>query len=236
MPRKNLKVINVKSSPFCLSDAIVGIGGLSDHCLDITHHGRKFKDVVPHCNTGYSNLIWRFRNHIMNNMNFSNNNNNYYYYYNNRDTGDVKQLRPRHLISVFGRKDGKRMPRGIYDMVQQLGEKYDVTVQYFSELHDQSFDSQVDLVRESTVLVTPSGGASFIGLFLPRGASMLLFADEEKEGFLDFGFYSSLSHIEVSYLPLKSRINFLEVDPILLEKSIARALDSFDNFHDSLFS
>ena len=195
LSRRPLQHLTANNESFCVSDLIVGIGMLSDHCEDRTFHGR-LPDGDPRCNYGSAQTFWRFREHLFNNA--------------RSKRGDLQATRHNvtaATIVVCTRRTGNKLYRlpSNYERVMRTVALILNTTITFVDITTMPIDEQIDLVSQAQLLTSPAGGASFIGLFLPKGASMVLFSDKTHDRQLDFGFFSALSHVEVTYILTKRR-------------------------------
>jgi hypothetical protein len=178
-----LKRLNYNSKEeFCVSDLAVGIGMLTDHCKDASVHGRLTQESSM-CNIGMSNSIWDFRSHVLNRI-----------LLNDTKTNDF-------YITVMMRTDGKRWPSNTEDLLSVMNQtaiKWNIKLLIINEIHKLTLKEQLEIMKNTIVLITTSGGSSFIGLFLPKGSSMILVSP--MDSLLDFHFWEYVSHTKVQYI------------------------------------
>ena len=199
LSRRPLQLMTADNESFCVSDLIVGIGMLSDHCDDRTGHGR-LQNEEAHCNYGSAQQFWRFREHLVNNSRSR-----------ARTKRGALRATRRNITTATIVVSTRRMG----DKVYRLPSNYEQAMRSVALILNQSIifvdiatlpiGEQIKLVSQAQLLTSAAGGASFIGLFLPKGASMILFSDETHDRQLDFGFFAALSHIDVTYVLSKRR-------------------------------
>jgi hypothetical protein len=97
-----------------------------------------------------------------------------------------------------------RLPSNYEEVMRRVALVLNQTIA-FVDMASMSIGEQIRLVSQATLLTSSAGGGSFIGLFLPKGASMILFSDKTHDRQLDFGFFSALSHVEVTYILTERR-------------------------------
>lgn len=199
LSKRPLQRMTADNASFCVTDLIVGVGMLTDHCADLTGHGR-WRDTEPNCNHGLAQQFWRFRGHLVSNA---------------RSLRRARARRVRALrgnvttaaIVVCTRRTGNklyRLPSNYEEVMRQVAATLNQTIALV-DMASLPIDEQIRLVSHAKLLASPAGGASFIGLFLPKGAAMIAFSDKKHDRQLDFGFFTALSHIEVTYVLTRKR-------------------------------
>ena len=227
LSQRPLQLLRPKNNvSFCVSDLLVGIGSLSDHCEDRTSHGRLDHKAAV-CNDGIAEAAWRFRAHLMRRLerrrgrpfdaepppspsppppppppprpppslplNAVNDSSN--------STLPLASPAEAPIVVLVrrGTRNMHRLPANYEQAMREVGALVRRPVA-FLEMANMTLFDQVRVLRRTKLLVSPAGGTSFVGLFLPRGAAMLLFSNVRHDRHLDFGFYSAWSHVEVSYM------------------------------------
>ena len=79
----------------------------------------------------------------------------------------------KHLVTVFV-KNGRRRWMNTPDVEQYLEKSFPSTIFRLADPSKLSLREQVELVAQTTVLVTPCGGVSYSAFFLAPGSSLLL--------------------------------------------------------------
>ena len=212
-----LQVLHPKrnTSSFCVSDLLVGVGALSDHCEDPTGHGRL--DHKPaRCNDGVAETVWRFRAHLLKRLMGTT----------TKDISNNNVTAPIVVLVRRGHRNAHRLPANYEAAMREVGTLLRREVA-FVEMANRSLVDQARVLSRAKVLVSPAGGTSFVGLFLPRGAAMLLFSNARHDRHLDFGFYHAWAHVEVSYM-LVTRTTQVPVAALL--HRVARVLGNADAY------
>lgn len=175
--RSPLKVLNGTSfQPTCYETAVVGMPMYSDDCLEPSH-GRK-QDSWSLCNHGRQNQFWKYRAFILNKV-------------------GVSVAPPtRHKITITIRNDKKRGLSNLYELIGLVEKKYGKEMEIVSVEWDKlSIAEQFELIRTTTVHLSPPGGVSFISLFLPRWAtSIRLYSMQYR---LEYHIFHYLGYITV---------------------------------------
>ena len=187
---KPMKVINAShTESFCAEEVLVGMGMLSDHCEDATDHGRRDK-AVPMCNLGVSSILWRYRGYLLDRA--------------RRITPPAELHAVRNITSsgtyilVALRASPGRLPPDIEPRMRALAQNLSVAV-HFVDWVALTMAQQLEVTAHASVLVSAVGGAAFVGLFLPRGATLLLVTEHHRDRYLDFGFFSALAYLRTHF-------------------------------------
>eukprot|EP00035_Acanthoeca_spectabilis_P033454 m.23702 g.23702 ORF g.23702 m.23702 type:complete len:967 (+) comp5989_c0_seq1:64-2964(+) len=172
------ELFNASKLPVCFAKVLLGTPMLSDDCDDGSN-GINLEKLNP-CNYGRMEQFWAYRQFLKTNL------------------GVADQLPSEHHVVIWERSDPKR---GIKDL-PGLGEairkrfKIKVTLVDFAEL---TIQDQLRLIGGATVHITGVGGGSFIGLFLPRGASHIRLASVSKDFAMDQQFFNFVGHIHTEH-------------------------------------
>ena len=149
----------------CFSNMFAGIGLLSDHCLDYSHHGRI--DVPMECNYGRQSQILKFRDVILSNMKVV-------------TQTPLQTLQVLIWNRVSEASKAHRDVRGL-SIVRQRLESSGVKVLWVENWPDYSITQQLEMMSSSQVYVTSPGSGSFLGWFLPRFGTMLRLENHSPE-------------------------------------------------------
>lgn len=142
--------------PTCFDTLFVGMSQYSDDCMWSNAPSEKSKWSL--CNHGRQKQFWNFRQNALRNMNVS------------------LQAPTKHKITITKRGDGvhKRSHWENFDefvkTVQMRFKDIEVSV---VQWHTMSMVEQLKTISQTTVHVTPVGGVSVIGMFLPRWATQI---------------------------------------------------------------
>jgi hypothetical protein len=139
--------------------------------------------VKPVVNLGWhgrQSQLWRFRQYTMQNL------------------GLADSPKVRNLVVIWNRNDKKRMLRdltGFATYVRQMIPDAEVIV---TEFVGMDLPQQIQLMSQAAVHITGPGGGSFIGMYLPRGATMIrLYA---ADYLMELPFFNALGYIHVDHL------------------------------------
>jgi len=194
------KSANVNASRYvCAANGVAGMGMITDHGGKL--HGWDKADYKVTQNIGRGGVLYEFRNWMMNNI----------------DVAPHKAISKAPYKVVFNVHSSSTSIRSVHfnDHIkivkERIGLKYDVDVQVVTMSH-LSLVEQVDLVSGATILVTMCGGGAVTSMFLPKGASLFVFFNEdERSGTgnamprLDWDLLNNLSHIRTHWLPRPQR-------------------------------
>ena len=78
-------------------------------------------------------------------------------------------------------------------------------------LHELSIEKQVQLISTTKILLTAVGGGSATSIFLPQGAHLILFY---QNNFLDWDYWNNMSHIHVHWIPIDHAHNPKYLEPL----------------------
>jgi hypothetical protein len=184
----------ITTNTVCFQNLFVGYPFLSlahHHHLDPyrpdTRAGRD--SVKPVVNLGWhgrQSQLWRFRQYTMRNLGLY----------------DDSSTKVRNLIVIWNRNDQKRLLRdltGLAEYVRQMVPDAEVIV---TELVGMDLPEQIQLMSQTAVHITGPGGGSFIGMYLPRGATMIrLYA---ADYLMELPFFNALGYIHVDHLGCRS--------------------------------
>lgn len=177
-------------------DLVAGSGDLTDHCDDPTIHGARIDTDTRHCNAGKSSLLHQFVEFSMANIGLNPNTNAHRRAWiiiwqreatdglHTRTIGDTDELL-KHLRSEVQRSNASWLA-GIKVM-------------------DASFvrmpiKRQIEWFRDCAVFIGPSGGGSYIAMFMPMHASYIQLSENERDYGMDWQLFNSLVNLEVTYI------------------------------------
>ncbi len=188
-----------KSKYVCAPNGAAGLGMLTDHGTKL--HGWMKTDYQYAKNVGRGGEMYQFRNWMINRL--------------LGDSYKPKHVsKPKHRI-VISNASSKTPGRIInFDnhakyLEKQLGHKYDLDIQVV-RLHKLSIEEQVKLTAEASIFISVCGGGAVTAMFLPKGASLLLYFTENPLGMkkrndtparLDWDLLNNIGYIRVHWLP-----------------------------------
>lgn len=86
-------------------------------------------------------------------------------------------------------------------------------------MKDLSLTEQLELAGQTAVYMTPCGGGAVTGMFLPEGASIILYYQHNGgvknnhgtglPGMLDWDVFSAMTHIRVHWYPMAARHDYV---------------------------
>lgn len=184
-------LFNQSSLPVCFAKILLGTPMLSDDCDD-GGHGKDLHKLSL-CNYGRMEQFWNFRCFTKVNL-------------------GVDDLLPtKHRVVIWQRADKKRALQGL----EQLGVAIHSTLGVEVTLIDWasiSIEKQLHLIGTSTVHITGVGGGSYIGLFLPRGATSIRLYPIEIDFGMDHHIFNFLGYVHTDHRRvLNGAINHTDV-------------------------
>ena len=146
-------------------------------------------------NYGRGPILFGFRNFILQNMGM--------------DLPNHVNLTPPYQIA-FSIHSSSRDHRNL-DFASQITALRDLSDQnivvnsyQFSEL---SMEEEIEIIARSSILITACGGGVVSSMFLPRGASLVMYYAETKEHVanakLDFDYMNNMGYVRTHWLPTK---------------------------------
>jgi hypothetical protein len=206
VPHRPIQVLNGTTVvPTCFETVVVGMPMYSDDCLEGTH-GRE-QNSWQLCNHGKQGQFWAFRNYVLSNVGV--------------DTAPPL----RHKITIAKRSDGDRLLRNQGDLQSLIKKTYPDVEVVVVEWEKLSLWDQFDLIRTTTLHLTPPGGISYISIFLPRWTtSIRLYSSDFK---LDWHLFHYLGYMTVEHVDCQRN------ETIPLEETmelVAKSLERYDMF------
>ena len=200
----------IQSPLVCASTAVAGLGLLTDHGFE--DHGwdpaYQTNAAAPH-NLGRGGNFWAFRNFMIHNV-----------------LGPTAVTTPlptvppvRVTFSLLSSRDQERrldfaVPLEFLN-AQLPSPIFQLQPVKFWEL--ESLEEQIQLARQTHILVTACGGGSLTATFLPRGATVILFYDPggalnfttlynrpTEPARLDWDLLNNAGHLRVHWLPIST--------------------------------
>jgi hypothetical protein len=206
-----------KSNLVCARKGLAGLGALTDHGAD-KGHGWEPADYKMVHNNGRAGLFWDFRVFLMDNL------------------GIVQKPWDHEPFKIiFSSHSSGQISRsvGFSSELKYLRDRLDPNLAVVEEhtMSKYSLKEQAEMVSQTAIYVTGSGGGAVSATFLPRGASLLVYYHAEG-GFsnnnangaparLDWDMFNNMGYLRVHWIPMESKI----VDTPALMTLILHELD-----------
>ena len=195
-----------KSKYVCSPQGVAGIGYLTDH--GGAGHGKLKSDYEQMHNYGRGPLLFSFRNFILKNTgkNLPN------------QLNSTLPLQVTFSIHSSGNRHRNLDFSSQISAVKQAFSNESVAVKsyQFSEL---SMVDEISIIARSSILVTACGGGAVSSMFLPRGASLIMFYAEPKERVanakLDFDYMNNMGYARTHWLPTKNMNEKTSLDSLV---------------------
>lgn len=175
----------------CSSHGAAGIGYLTDHGK--ASHGKRLTDYKGMHNHGRGPVLFGFRNYVLQSFGM--------------DLPDQVRSIASPIRITFSLHSSGRNHRNldfasqIVALKDRLGSKVVVESYNFSDL---SMEEEIEIVAQSSILITACGGGAVSAMFLPRGASLIMFYAEQQEGVanakLDFDYLNNMGYVRTHWL------------------------------------
>ena len=176
----------------CARNMVGGMAWLTDH--GINRHGALETDFSQPENIGRGPQFSRFRDHVLRNTNIT--------LLDLRSTTVPRKLL-KVVFSIFSSYQPVRRRNFTEEMAgvaQKFGPKIDVQA---IAMWNHTILQQIELVSQSSIYVSVAGGGAFPAYFLPKGASLILYASR-KRGMLDWDLWNNYRDVHVHWLDLDS--------------------------------
>ena len=188
---------NTKGSSdlICSKHGAAGLGSLTDHGLN-KGHGWEQSDYKEVHNIGRGLQLYQFRNFMLRNMKM-----------------DPLQPVEEPFRIIFSEKSSDIFIRNMnferqIDLVKQRFPTAKVENYTMKEL---SLQQQLDVTYRTSIYISLCGGGAVTAMFLPKGASVILYYAEDggtlngkmnyKPALLDWDIFNAMSHLRVHWLP-----------------------------------
>jgi len=190
--------LKTRSRYVCGKNGLAGLGMATDHGNKL--HGWGPTDYQSSHNTNRGAQLYRFRNYMMENIGVS--------------TAPLQNVggekaKYRILFSILSSSVGNRKmsfnSRFAYLRNSSLKDKYDLDIQRI-HLPDLKLVEQIELVSTTDIYITVCGGGAVSATFLPKGAALFIFFNEEEgagttPARLDWDYFNHLSYVRTHWLP-----------------------------------
>ena len=218
----------------CAKMGASGFGMLTDHGMK--KHGWEPKDYETTHNLNRAESLYNFRNFMMNNIGVSTASLSQQIY-NERSSPKQHTI----VFSIDSSSIGNRRTR-FFSHINRLkqsevNEKYDIKIMKV-QMAEMSMVEQIKLISSASIFITVNGGGAVISMFLPKGASLFMYYNDEEgrdntPARLDWDLINQLGYIRTHWLPrfkktgaMKgSKTGPLDVDFDVFERLIDHELD-----------
>jgi len=186
-----------QSKLVCAKSAAAGMGALTDHGSGKIHGWDPHDYEIVH-NQGRGKLLYDFRNYMLKNVGVP---------VKNVNTKApfkiiISHMSSEHRVVMFGPQ---------YDALRNAFPEDEVEIVKL-RMKDYSIEEQVRMVSEANIYITADGGGSVSGMFLPAGASMIVYYNDVggqiynrqvyTPAMLDWDTHNNFSHLRVHWFPL----------------------------------
>jgi len=200
-----------KSNLVCAKTGVAGIGSLTDHGVTKSHGWLETDYDMTH-NHGRGSMLYDFRNFMLGNLGFP--------IQTASPTGPHKIVFSQMSSDIFNRAlDFKKQIAIVKERIPST-----VVEQYIFKEH--SLHDQVQTAIDASIYVTLCGGGAVTAMFLPRGATVIVYYSEDggakdnrmthKPALLDWDLLNSMSHLRVHWLPRNTRDSELDLNALVL--------------------
>ncbi len=185
----------------CAKHAMAGLGMLTDHGLK-DHGWLMPKETHSVQNVAKGALLYQFRNALLHNLNLP-----------------VVPARGTSIPLVLSAHSSGDPPRDVHFLNQQkmLTQTFPELAVQHVELATMGLREQVELVSQTRIFVSTCGGGSMTATFLPKGATLILYYNEDggydfahdfnltgDPAFLDWDLFNNMAYLRVHWLPIGS--------------------------------
>jgi hypothetical protein len=205
----------------CAKTAVAGMAMLTDHGISKSHGWEEADYEITH-NYGRGGLLYEFRNFMVQNMGLP--------------VRPVTNKSPHRI--VFSQKSSDIRTRSL-DFERQIeltkaAFPYESVENYI--LKDLSLKQQMEVASDASVFVSLCGGGAITAMFLPKGASVIVYYVEDGgvientltglPARLDWDIFNHMSHLHVHWMPRNLRRNSLDEEALIA--LIRHELDAMD--------
>jgi hypothetical protein len=202
-----------KSNLVCAKNGLAGLGPLTDHGTRKSH-GWEPRDYTISQNHGRGGNFWKFRDYMMEHLGILNQSNSPLYHEQQVPTRPYKII-----LSVASSETRSVDLRREAKILRESLDPNEVVVEEH-RFASYTLKKQVEIVSDASIFVSTCGGGAVTSMFLPRGASLLLYfrpyggmkqgTPTKTPARLDWDLFNALSYVRVHWLPADSKNNDLE--------------------------
>ena len=208
----------------CAKHAVAGLGMLTDHGLKdhgwvMPTVGEQSSPVIVQ-NTAKGRLMYEFRNFILTNLDIPTRPKRHDDATGRTSPHTIRIVLSAHSSSLYKQRDVSFEQQKQYILSRQdvisssdtnLNVKLDIQI---VELAKMGVKEQLELASTTNIFITVCGGGAMTATFLPKGATLILYYDENGgydfsknldtggPAFLDWDLFNNMSYLRVHWLPL----------------------------------
>lgn len=197
----------------CAKTGLAGLGPLTDHGLTKAH-GWEENDYKTVQNAGRGGALFQFRNFMLRNMNM--------------DPDAVLTAASKPYRIVFSQKSSDIWIRNMdfERQIELVKENFpDALVENYI-FKEMTLQEQLDVAVNTAVYITLCGGGAVTAMFLPAGASVILYYATDggtyngkmnhKPALLDWDLFNAMSHLRVHWMPRNTMKSSMEETALVM--------------------
>lgn len=183
----------------CAPRGAAGLGPLTDHGTKKLHGWIRDDYKITH-NHGRGAMLYEFRNFMLSNIGLP-----------------ITTVNPNPPYKIVFSLSSSDIPARNLDFEKQMATLQhdfpEAKIEAYS-MKDLSVKEQVKLASETSIFITMCGGGAVTGMFLPKGASVILYYLEHGgveygvlthlPAQLDWDLFNNLSHLRVHWMPTQT--------------------------------
>ena len=217
----------------CFDRVLGGIGMLGEHCHDNSNHG--LDADTEDCNAGKGPIFWSFRLYTMSMLGVKEKNtlcepkatNTKLQVLVNIRKGSTAEEQGGDFVDRFEAKNMVSYHQLVDKVKGELKGRHEAKTQILSEI---PLPQQLAAATKAAVFVTISGGGANIGLYLPRGATLILICQDNKD---DFVMFNHMSYITTKWVEVDDLNGPPEKFPYdTVQRLIYEGIERYKDFHD----
>ena len=247
VPTTNIQPLFEENKPgtsklVCSPHGVAGMGSLTDHGL-YKAHGWEQSDYTSVHNHGRGEQLYQFRNFMLHNVHIDP-----YYNLNTPYVADAAPVTttsssssaasrlleeekedalPKYRI-VFSQKSSDIFARSLdfETQIQIVQDRFpNVSVEHYV-MKNLTLLEQLELTSRTSIYITLCGGGAVSAMFLPKGASVILYYSEDggtrngkrsyQPALLDYDLFNAMSYLRVHWLPRNTMKTTFDQDALVL--------------------
>jgi hypothetical protein len=190
-----------QSNYVCAPRGAAGLGPLTDHGTKKLHGWIRDDYKITH-NHGRGALLYEFRNFMLENLGLP--------------ITPIRPSPPFKVVFSVASSDIKTRDMDFAKQIDTLKQNFPPEVLSVKSyvMKDLSVYDQVKVASEASIFITICGGGAVTGMFLPKGATVILYYLEHggveygvpthAAAYLDWDLFNNLSHLRTHWLPTQT--------------------------------
>ncbi|CAB9519558.1 expressed unknown protein [Seminavis robusta] len=203
-----------QSNYVCAPRGAAGLGPLTDHGTKKLHGWIRDDYKITH-NHGRGALLYEFRNFMLQNLGLP-------------LQPVTSQQQPFKVVFSVSSSDIGSRDLDFVKQINTLRENFDPTILSVESyvMKDLTVPQQVQIASEAAFFITICGGGAVTAMFLPKGATVILYYLEHggveygrpthSYAFLDWDLFNNLSHLRTHWLPTQTMDNRIDLRALVL--------------------